>query len=181
MGRSSSDFIVPYNAESFRPVIEDFLFSEGYKAKNKDGELVYQKGSGLMMGPTFIRFLANGNYARVEVWMKYAVLPGVYVGELDNSSIVGSAVKGPLKKRVNYIESLIMQGGGQLIGRDMPANLNIFPPAYMQQMYQQPVYQQPPIQQMYQPSAPQGTVACANCGSANPGGSVFCSSCGSKF
>ena len=109
MGRSSSDFIVPYNAESFRPVIEDFLFSEGYKAKNKDGELVYQKGSGLMMGPTFIRFLANGNYARVEVWMKYAVLPGVYVGELDNSSIVGSAVKGPLKKRVNYIESLIMQ------------------------------------------------------------------------
>lgn len=192
MGRSSTDFILPGRAEDLRPVIESYLFSEGYKAKQLNGELVYQKGDGLMMGPSFFRYLANGNNARLEVWMKYAILPGVYAGEIDNNSFVGAAVKGPLKNRVNYIEMMIMQNGGQVLYRNAPINPSIFPTAYMmyqQPQMQQPMYQQPQMQQPMQPAQPvqqpaqpqQNTIVCPNCGNSNLPGAAFCSGCGAKL
>lgn len=195
MGRSSCDFILPQPANDLTAMVDAFLVSEGYTLKQLEGERVYQKGAGLAMGPTFIRFLVNGTNVRLEVWMKYAVLPGVYAGEIDNKSFVGSAVKGPLKDRMARIEMMVMQRGGQMVGRDMPINPNLFPPTYQQVPVQQPMYQQPPVQQYQQPvqqyqppvqppvqaQPTQNGVVCKDCGTINPPGSSFCQRCGQRI
>lgn len=192
MGRSSCDFILPQPANDLAAMVDAYLVSEGYTFKHVEGEMVYQKGAGITMGPTFIRFLVNGVNVRLEVWMKYAVLPGVYAGEIDNKSFVGCAVKGPLKDRMSRIEMMVMQRGGQLIARDTPANPTVFPPVYQQpQMpqyqpqYQQPVQQYQPLVQQYQPPVqPQlnaGGIVCKDCGTINPQGSSFCQNCGQRI
>lgn len=161
MGRSSCDYVLPYECADLLSSVHSYLLSEEYSFKSVDGEMIYQKGAGLTMGPTFFRILVNGINVRVEAWMKYAILPGVYVGEIDNSSPVGGAVKGPFKDRMAYIESLIIQRGGQLIGRDLPLNPDVFVPM----QYQQP--------------APKGKY-CMYCGTLNQSDSAFCHNCGQK-
>ena len=87
--------------------IHNYLFSEGYEYINYENEFVFKKGKGLMTGPTFIKVSFSPVSVRIEAWMKFAILPGVYAGELGLTGFVGAAVKGPLKKRVAYIENMI--------------------------------------------------------------------------
>ena len=52
---------------------------------------------------------------RMETWMKYAFFPGVYVGELGVTGFVGSAMKGPQKKRISYLENVLSSMAAQTI------------------------------------------------------------------
>lgn len=160
MGRTVKDFMFMSEPYGLAEQVHAYLISEGCKCKQKKGETVYQKGSGFMMGPTFIKLTVMNGGARLEGWQKMALLPGVYVGEVDTESFVGIAVKGPLKARMRYIENLIMQYGGR------PA----FPG-----MYQPPVYQPP---QGVPPQSQRAGGFCSGCGSALPQGAAFCSVCG---
>lgn len=110
MGRYIRDFGGVGFQEQIMNEVDRYLTSEGYEYVDFKGERVYKKGHGLAAGPTFIKVSFDGyGNARVEAWMKFAILPGVYAGEVDLKSFVGSAVKGPLKTRVAYIEDLIMR------------------------------------------------------------------------
>ena len=178
MGRTVKDFQFMSEPCGLAEQVHAYLISEGCKCKQKNGETVYQKGSGLMMGPTFIKLTVANGGARLEGWQKMAILPGVYAGEIDAESFVGIAVKGPLKARLAYIENLIIQYGGR----------PVFPG-----MYQQPVNYQVPMQNPYQP--PQSSqmplsgnaqahsdraAFCTACGSALTQDSKFCTVCGKK-
>lgn len=83
--------------------------------------------------------------------MKYALLPGVYVGELGLTGFVGAAVKGPLKRRVAQVEAMVMQG----VSAQAAAN---------------PAYQQ---------SAQGASAYCQYCGGQLKPGAAFCENCGS--
>lgn len=207
MGRTVREYSLPAPSQELVMEVQNYLSSEGYKPKLEGGEEVYQKGSGLMMGPTFIKFTMNGNIARVEAWMKYAILPGVYGGEIDLDSFVGAAVKGPLKSRMAFIESRIMQHGGVFAGNgfsQIPVQQTYYPTQSPVQPYQSPVqqapvqqpapqnYYQPPVQQppVQQPpvqsapaeeaSAEAGPTFCSACGAALNADVNFCSACGAK-
>lgn len=109
--------------------IYNFLTGEGCEYIDYHGEKVFKKGKGFFMAPTFIKVSATGNMFQIEGWMKYALLPGVYIGEIDFEGFTGAAVRGPAVNRMNTVEQIIVN-----------ANLQA-----QQQMYntQQPYTQMP--------------------------------------
>lgn len=171
MGRTIKDFSFNGNTDGLFGEIHNYLISEGYEYLVFEGEQVFKKGHGLATGPTFIKVSSSGGIVRLEAWMKYAVLPGVYASEIDLDSFVGSAVKGPVRKRFAWIEQLLLQRGAQLLQQ-----------GYFQQPYApaQPQYQQPQYQQPYAPVQQEAPVFCMKCGERFQDGAVFCMKCGNK-
>lgn len=111
MGRYTNIFNFYGDPRPLMDAIGMFLTSEGYTYKIKNNEGVFQKGNGILMGPTFIKIQPSQGQMMVQAWMKYALLPGVYFGEIDLASPIGFAVREPLKNRVSYIENMIIQAG----------------------------------------------------------------------
>lgn len=99
--------------------LNQYLHSEGYEYEELDGESVFKKGQGWLTSPTLFKFSFSGNVVRMETWMKYALIPGVFVGEIGLTGMVGAAVKGPWKKRIDQIERIIYSAQ-QSIGNNNP-------------------------------------------------------------
>lgn len=194
MGRTIRDYVFASPPpQALADTIHNYLMGQGYSFKQRGQEGIYQKGAGLMMGPTFLKFTIMGNGARIEGWQEYAILPGVYAGEIDIDSFIGIATKGPLKDRFMYMESLIMQYGGSPTFPGMtyaPVN-NLNPPQggyqqvpqggyqqVVQNSYQQPYAAQPAPAQP-QPQATNGF--CSNCGAPKTEEMNFCTKCGNKL
>ena len=203
MGRTIRDFSFNGNTDALFNEVHTYLIGEGYEYLVFEGEQVFKKGHGLATGPTFIKVSSSGGIVRLEAWMKYAALPGVYAGEIDLNSFVGAAVKGPLKNRFAWIEQLITRYGGSPVA-----------PGYFQQpqqQYQQPQQQYAPAQQQPQqqyapaqqqpqqqyapaqqqpqqqyapvPPAPvmqNAPVFCMKCGERFQDGAAFCMKCGNR-
>lgn len=123
MGRYIRDFMIKTDPQPVLAAVFNYLQSEGYEYTELDGEKVYKKGKGLVTGPSIFKIYQYGAAIRLETWMKYAIAPGLYVGELDTTGFVGSALKGPWKNRIAHIEHL-------LSGLSMPdnGNFNTYPP-----------------------------------------------------
>jgi hypothetical protein len=101
--------ILPMNRDpeiSFS-AIHQHLSLEGYKYKSYHGEDVFQKGNGIVMAPTFIKVTYLEYAVRLEAWMKYAIVPGVYMSEIGLNSVVGTAVKGSMRKNIGWIEQYL--------------------------------------------------------------------------
>ena len=143
--------------------INNYLVSEGYEYIQYDGESVFKKGKGMLSNPTYFKFIFEGYTVRFETWMKYALLPGVYVGELGTTGFVGSAAKGVWKKRIAEVETIILQYGYEIVANNVqtgnqPSNtVNSTVPI-----------QTPPIVNRF----------CTGCGTEIPAGTNFCSNCG---
>lgn len=86
-------------------VIDQLMTEKGYKKTTYKGESVYKKGKGILTAPSFFKFnnLEEENKIRIEAWIKYAILPGLYVGESDLDSNFGFVVKKPMR---NIVEKL---------------------------------------------------------------------------
>lgn len=193
MARYSIEFEFNGSQQQVMKQISDYLFSEGYEFRpNYEGEDLFKKGKGIATGPTFVKFTNLNNAIRIEAWVKYAIVPGVYVGEMGIDGVAGCAVKIPLKNRIRYIEGLIMNHGGKPKQPtiDMRDNQQQYqqpiPPQQpqYQQPIQQPQYQQPqqPIQQpkpQVNQSAPR--LFCTKCGTKLDSGAMFCHACGAHI
>ena len=81
----------------------------GFEYVDYAGEYVFKKGKGVFVAPTFVKLSFIGGIARVEAWIKYVLLPGVYVGELGMEGFTGAAVKGTMKKAVAKVEDIVRQ------------------------------------------------------------------------
>lgn len=68
----------------------------------KTGNSIGKKGVGLLTAPQFLKLSVNndGSYV-LEAWIKFAILPGVYVGEMGTKGFVGALPKQLLKERVD--------------------------------------------------------------------------------
>lgn len=110
MPRTVKEYPFYGQPEALFNAVHQYLLSEGYEYRVYDNENVFKKGKGLASGPTFIKLSFGPNAVRLEAWLKFAALPGVYAGESDLDGFVGAAVKGPLKKRFAQIEQMILQG-----------------------------------------------------------------------
>ncbi len=87
--------------------IHTLLLSKGFEYITYDGENVFKKGNGTFVAPTFVKVSFLDGTARVEAWIKLALLPGVYIGEYGMTGFVGMGGKGAMKKAVSQIEQIL--------------------------------------------------------------------------
>lgn len=111
MARYIKNYVLNGNLQQIQNEITAYLQNDGYKYIEYDGENVFKKGMGVFSAPTFFKFIYNGNCVRMETWMKYTIVPGVFVGELSVDGFVGVLVKGRWKTRIAYIESIFNRNG----------------------------------------------------------------------
>lgn len=70
-------------------MILNILTSNGYEQKFKNGEVVYQKGTGVLFVPKFIKYTFNGNEVILEGWVRNF---GIF-GESKLEGFVGAVPK----------------------------------------------------------------------------------------
>lgn len=128
MGRYKASFQTPFTADAVFKIADDYLKSEGYEFKNFEGEMLWKKGNGWISGPSFIKLAYSNNTVFLDAWIKYALLPGVYFGEMGLTGFVGCVPKGVVKGRVDVLVN-------RLSGAYQPQPNGQF---VQQQQYQQP-------------------------------------------
>ena len=84
--------------------IGEYLRNEGFKMVDYEGEQIWKKGTGLALGPQFMKVISSPGKVHIEAWIKFAILPGVFLGEMDTEGVFGAAPKRKLKKRVMAVE-----------------------------------------------------------------------------
>ena len=107
--RFSTDFAVPHTADLVKFIAEDFFDKEGFKLTDYHGEAVWKKGIGMLAAPQFIKLSYQNGWIHLEAWIKFAILPGVYCGEMGLDGFWGFAIKDALRGKVNTLISLLCQ------------------------------------------------------------------------
>lgn len=184
MARYIKDFQINVDPQTAHSAVNQYLQKEGYEYINYDGENVFKKGQGVWSNPTFFKFSYAGNVVRMETWMKYAFFPGVYVGELGVTGFVGSAMKGPWKKRIAYLENVLS---------NMAAQTTYYPPTTVQNtaatfddnetqlLNENDVFEETCILTENKACVTSEKMPfCTSCGAQLPEGTLFCSVCGQK-
>jgi len=105
MGRYVNSIPTEETPERLTKDIENYLEDNGFKLIDRD-ENVWQKGMGLLTGPQFVSFEVKPGKLHLEAWIKFALLPGVYLGEMGIDGVFAFIPKGMLKSRVKEIEKL---------------------------------------------------------------------------
>lgn len=181
MARYVRDF--PLNGgtpEQMYGAVEQYLLSQGYAHTQIKGENVLKKGDGWVSGPTCFKFSFYPGFMRMETWMMFAILPGVFAGEIGTEGFLACAVKGPWKERIAHIERMLLPATPYL-----NAGVGAIP-AYTQQAagavnnaWNQVTTQAQAVGNGSR-SVPQGGF-CSNCGAALTPGAAFCGNCGKQL
>lgn len=107
MARYLNNIPSPLPPQQLYQLTGSILQAEGFEYVNYQGENVWKKGKGLMTAPQFISVVCNNGTVTLQAWLKYAILPGVYVGEMGLTGFFGLAMKEMLKSRVLRLEKAI--------------------------------------------------------------------------
>lgn len=184
MARYIKDFPFSGTPDTLYNAVGQYLSSEGYEYTQYEGETVFKKGKGVTSGPSFFKFSFSSNMVRMETWMKYALLPGVYIGELGTTGIVGSAVKGPWKKRIANVEAILTNYSCQSVGQTQanPQYTNDDTQLLNEDDEGTCILNEnkAPINNPTPSSYGETSIFCTNCGTKIPASAVFCSVCGYK-
>lgn len=152
MGRYVRQVQTALSPQQSITVINNFFAANGFSQYNYNNELWFKKG-GVFLGPRVMRALVYGNTVVIEGFVRYAILPGIYVGEF-NSNFLGAIPYSMLKKSITDLTTQL-------------SNSNFAG------------YPQQNVQYMQYAENPQSF--CPACGNAVAGGSVFCPNCGNKL
>lgn len=186
MARYCKDFPVNGTPEQMYGALCQYLMSEGYEQTQYKGENVLKKGNGWLTGPTIFKVSFFSNIMRVESWMAFAILPGVFAGEIGPDGFVGWAVKGPWKQRLTRIEQMFLPANPYAAG-PIPAYIHQAAGAVTNACNQGVTAVRQAVSSPAAPAAPQQAPAeaasrfCTNCGAPVQAGSAFCSVCGSRI
>lgn len=104
-----ADFNTGKPDDFIRFVSEDFLRKEGFALTTVKGEVVWKKGKGLLAAPQFLKLQYANGVVHLEAWLKYAILPGVYCGEMGLDGAMAFAIKAALRDKVNALVALLYQ------------------------------------------------------------------------
>lgn len=110
MGRYVAEYTIGQPDDFIRMVSEDYFQKEGFKLVPYKGEMLWKKGCGILTAPQYIKLTYGQGIVHVEAFLRWAILPGVYVGEmaLDNG-FVGAIPKSMLMDKVNALLRLLSQ------------------------------------------------------------------------
>ena len=84
-----------------------FLTQQGFRQVNYRGVTAWKKGMGFLTAPQYVVLSFSSNYVQLEAFIKYALFPGVYVGEMGLDGFFGAFPKANLRARVATIEQYI--------------------------------------------------------------------------
>ena len=107
MARYVEKFDFNGNQERLIERVNTFMESEGFKLVDYKGEEVFKKGHGLLSAPSYLKLEYYDDEVVIGAWLKYAVFPGVYIGELGIKGFIGALPKKMLKSRVKKIIEMI--------------------------------------------------------------------------
>ncbi|MCI8497589.1 MAG: hypothetical protein HFE85_04995 [Clostridiales bacterium] len=107
MARYLNNIPSPIPPERIYELASSVLQAEGFQYVTYKGENVWKKGTGVLTAPQFIAITCHDGKVTIQAWIKYALLPGVYVGEMGLKGFFGIAIKEMLKARVNRLEQAI--------------------------------------------------------------------------
>ena len=93
--------------EELKNQIEQYLMMSKFYPKVVKGEHVFQKGSGWLVAPVFIKLEYLDDSIILSAFMKTVLLPGVYLGESGIDGFYGALPKQQLKENVAMIQAMI--------------------------------------------------------------------------
>jgi hypothetical protein len=85
--------------------VGSYLSAQGFRQIDP-AQNIWKKGMGLLLGPHFVRFEAQPGCLRLEGWIKFALLPGVYIGEMGVDGLFAIIPKRQLKSKLMEIERI---------------------------------------------------------------------------
>jgi len=94
-------------AIDYEPAIHQYLISEGFALDQYQGKPIWKKGDGFVTAPQYISIECEGETVVLEAFLRYAILPGVYAGEMGTTGFIGALPKRLLKGRVDSVEAFI--------------------------------------------------------------------------
>lgn len=95
----------------FNAVYDYLVEREKYRYKEYKGEKIFCKGKGFLVAPRYIKVDISDNKIVIEGWIKYALLPGVYIGEMSKRGGFGSATKKTLYADIEVLEGMLLNSG----------------------------------------------------------------------
>lgn len=143
----------PMYAEPLFYEIKAYLEYEGFEYVNYKGEYVFQKGEGWVTAPTFVKISINGDTLQLETWLKYAILPSVFVGEIGLKGFIGAAVKGTMKRVIANVPGIVAKYSG--MQPQFSAAPPVTPVVPVQPQMQYPTTPQPQYPHVQNPQYPQ--------------------------
>jgi len=87
--------------------IARYMTGEGFNLIDYNGQKVWKKGFGILTAPQYLVLSFAPGAAVVEAFIKYPLLPGVYVGEMGITGAFAFVPKSLLKTRVDSVESYL--------------------------------------------------------------------------
>lgn len=85
MARYKKCFQLNISPTDFMNFAEAYFRGNGYNYAVHNGENVFQRSHGWFTGPKFVKFSFAENRVQIEGWIKMAILPYVFLGEMDFS------------------------------------------------------------------------------------------------
>ena len=113
MSRYVNRIATTRSKEEIDALLVPILQREGFAYVKYEGEDVWKKGVGLMTAPQFFKYEYLGDSVGVQAWLKFAILPGVYAGEMSLKGFWGIAIKKMLQARVNEMKYAIANANPQ--------------------------------------------------------------------
>jgi len=87
--------------------IANYMASEGFGTINYKGQTIWKKGFGVLQAPQYVAVYFEQNAIRVEAFIKFALFPGVYIGEMGTTGFFGFVPKSILAQRITAVENYI--------------------------------------------------------------------------
>ena len=113
MPRSVFRFTSPQPQQQVFDTFMSYFNSEGFAYHVEEGEQCLKKGVGVATAPQFVKINALDGVYTLEAWIKFAVVPGAYVHDMDLKGFTGALPKSQLKTRVNnflfYVQAQNLQ------------------------------------------------------------------------
>lgn len=109
MARFIKDYETNKSPETLQKIIDEFFQKEGFKKYIDRNEEVWKKGMGILIGPQIMKVVIDGSKVHLEAWTKFAILPGVYAGELGVTGFIGGLPKKLLRDKIELFEKVILQ------------------------------------------------------------------------
>lgn len=107
MARYQNSLQTPNPAHLYASSINKYMQSEGFSLVDYKGGKVWKKGVGILTAPQFFSIRYYENSIVLEAFIRYPLLPGVYVGEMGLDGFFGAVPKNLLRGRVQAVEKYI--------------------------------------------------------------------------
>jgi len=88
--------------------VGEYMTNEGFKLVDYRGQQVWKKGVGLLTAPQYLVISFFQDEVIVEAFLRFALFPGVYVGEMGIDGFFGAVPKSLLKTRVQAVEAYLV-------------------------------------------------------------------------